>query len=119
MMMINLFSRRNPSHTEEEAPLPKHRSTRKQLTAKETPTTTPAAKSAGGKTGCSRRRRRRREIQASKQSKRDKIVIICNTNMHFLLSVTGICVSLSRCFSSVSHTHKHLETTTTSTIGLL
>jgi hypothetical protein len=34
--MINLFSRRNPSQTEEEAPLPKHRSTRKQLTAKET-----------------------------------------------------------------------------------
>jgi hypothetical protein len=36
MMMINVFSRRNPSHTEEEVPLPKHRSTRKQLTAKET-----------------------------------------------------------------------------------
>jgi isopropylmalate/homocitrate/citramalate synthase len=81
-MMINLFSRRNPSQTEEEAPFPKHRSTRKQLTAKETADDDASSKKCWWKTGCARRRRRR-EIQASKQSKRDKIVIICNTNMHF------------------------------------
>jgi hypothetical protein len=61
MMMINLFSRGNPSQTEEEAPLPKHRTTRKQLTAKETADDDASSKKCWSKDGmCNKKKKKKR-----------------------------------------------------------
>jgi hypothetical protein len=65
MMMINLFSRRNPSQTEEEAPLPKHRSTRKQLTAKETTDDDASSKKCWWKDGMCKKKKKKKKKRNS------------------------------------------------------
>jgi hypothetical protein len=70
--MINLFSRRNPSQTEEEAPLPKHRSTRKQLTAKETADDDASSKNCWWEDGMCKKKKKKKKKKRNSSLKTEQ-----------------------------------------------